>query len=74
MSVSDLGDPAFRISAQAAANHVETGQPVTILDARSLQAWIESPLKVRGAIRIDREHFRIDPSWPKNQLTVVYCT
>jgi hypothetical protein len=62
----------FRISAAEVAAHMATGQLVTVLDARSAQAWSESRLKVRGAIRIDQDRLHIDSSWPKDRLTVVY--
>jgi hypothetical protein len=63
-----------RMSAEEVVARLEAGEPVTVLDARSPQAWGESRLKVRGAIRIDRDCLRIDASWPKDRLTVVYCT
>ena len=63
-----------RISAEEAVSHMQEGRPVTVLDARSPQAWGENRLKVRGAVRIDRDRLHIDPSWPKDRLTVVYCT
>jgi hypothetical protein len=62
------------MSAEEVVARMGAGQPVTALDARSPQAWGESRLKVRGAIRIDRDHLAIDPSWPRDRLTVVYCT
>lgn len=64
----------IRISAEEVAARQEAGQPMTVLDARSRQAWSESRLRVCGDLRVDREHLHIDPSWPKDQLTVVYCT
>jgi len=71
-------DPAVsqpvRISAEEAAARLAVGQPMTVLDARSPKAWRESSLKVRGDIRIDRDNLVIDPSWPRDRLTVVYCT
>jgi hypothetical protein len=39
------------MSAEEVAARTEAGQPVTVLDARSPQAWGESRQKVRGAIR-----------------------
>jgi hypothetical protein len=75
MAVSESGDAQpSRMSAEEVAARLEEGEPVTVLDARSPQAWGESRLKVRGAIRIDRDHLALDPSWPKDRLTVVYCT
>ena len=75
MTVSEpgVGQP-YRISAEVAAAHMESGRPVTVLDARSPHAWSDSRLKVRGDVRIDRDRLHIDPSWPKDRLTVIYCT
>ncbi|HVS38263.1 MAG TPA: rhodanese-like domain-containing protein [Gemmataceae bacterium] len=64
----------IRISAEEAAARMAAGQPMTVLDARSPEAWSESRQRVRGAVRVDRDHLRIEPSWPKDRLTVVYCT
>lgn len=60
------------MSAEEVAAQLKVGQPVTVLDARSSQAWSASHLKVRGAIRIDRDHLHIASSWPKHRLTIVY--
>ena len=64
----------IRISAEEVLAHIREGQPLTVLDARSQQAWSEGRQRVRGDIRIDRDHLHIDPTWPKDRLTVVYCT
>ena len=63
-----------RIDAEEAVGRLEAGQPVTILDARSEQAWFDSGLRVRGDVRIGAGPFRIDPAWPRDRLTVAYCT
>jgi hypothetical protein len=62
------------MSAEEVAARMGAGQPVTALEARSPQAWGESPQKVRGAIGIGRDRLAIDPSWPRDRLTVVYGT
>lgn len=75
MTVSEPGvAQPYRISAEEVAADMEAGRPVTVLDARSPQAWSDSRLKVRGDVRIDRDRLHIDPSWPKDRLTVIYCT
>jgi hypothetical protein len=66
--------PPIRISAEEVVARLQAGQPMTVLDARSRQAWSESRLRLRGDLRIDRDHLHIDLSWPKDRLTVVYCT
>ncbi|HEY8504757.1 MAG TPA: hypothetical protein VIL46_09255 [Gemmataceae bacterium] len=65
---------ALRIEPGELKNRIESGERVTVLDARSEQAWRASETKIRDAIRVDPQHFRPDPSWEKNCLTVVYCT
>jgi len=63
---------ALRIRAEDLQRRMQAGEPVTILDGRNPQAWLGSKEKIQGAIRIEPDHFRIDPNWPKNQLTVAY--
>jgi len=47
---------------------------MTILDARAPSAWESSNMKIPGAIRVEADHVRPDPHWPRDQMTVVYCT
>ena len=63
---------ALRIDPQEFQDHLTAGDPVTILDVRNPKAWSSSDQKIRGAIRVLSDHVRIDPSWPKDQLTVIY--
>jgi rhodanese-related sulfurtransferase len=49
-----------------------SGEPVTLLDVRNDKAWAASPSKLPGAIRVPMRDWHIDPSWPKDQLTVAY--
>ena len=63
---------SLRIDPEGFKVRMESGEPVTVLDARGHQVWEASPDKIRGAIRINPAHFQIDPSWPRDQLTVVY--
>ena len=65
---------AYRISAEEVLAHMQASRAVIVLDARSPQAWSESRVRMRGDIRINRDHLHIDLSSPKDQLTVVYCT
>jgi rhodanese-related sulfurtransferase len=53
---------------------IDSGHPVTVLDARSAQDWSAGRVKIRGAVRVDPDSYRAEPSWPKHRLTVVYCT
>jgi hypothetical protein len=61
-----------RIDAKEVVAHMQAHQQMTVLDARAPKEWSDSRLKVRDAIRIDRDNLHIDPSWPKDRLTVVY--
>lgn len=63
---------APRIDARDLRAKMEAGQAVTVLDARAAKAWAASDKRIRGDVRVDPEHFHADPSWPKEQLTVVY--
>lgn len=73
MAVSTQTTPeALRISPEAARRRLESGGPATVLDVRNPKAWASSPVQIRGATRIDPEHWQIDPSWPKDRFTLVY--
>jgi hypothetical protein len=61
-----------RIGAEELRTRLESGETVTLLDARGHKDWEASPDKIRGAIRVHAAPFPIDPSWPRDQLTVVY--
>src|SRR5947209_20499056 len=69
---NQIGAEHLRITAEDLRARLESGEPVTILDARGEKAWETSPVKIPGAIRVDEEDFHIDPSWPRNRFTVVY--
>ena len=60
------------IGAEEVKARLQGGVPMTVLDARNARAWESSPIKVQGAIRISPAGWHIDPSWPKERLTVVY--
>jgi hypothetical protein len=68
------GAQPYRIGAEEVAARMATGEPMTVLDARSPEAWRDSPLRVRGDVRIDRDRLRIDPAWPRDRFMVAYCT
>ena len=65
-------DRSLRIDPEEVKRRIASGQAVTILDARAPQAWESSDVKVRGAVRVRPDQFRVDPAWPRDQLTVVY--
>ena len=64
----------LRLSAADAKARWQTGQPMTILDARADNAYDESESRIKGDIRVDPHDLEIDPSWPRDRLTLVYCT
>ena len=69
MDVHTSAEKRLRINADEVNMRLEAGEPIAVLDARNREPWESSPVKVRGAIRWTG---RIDPSWPKDRLTVVY--
>jgi hypothetical protein len=61
----------LRIGVEEVRTRQQSGSLVTMLDVRNEEAWESSPVKIRGAIRIQPAEGHIDPFWPKCQLTVV---
>jgi rhodanese-related sulfurtransferase len=74
MNMAHTSTEVLRVRPEDVKAHLEAGQPMTILDVRSPAAWDSSNLKIPGAIRVEADHFRPDPHWPRDQTTVVYCT
>ena len=62
----------LRIDVDEVKARLQSGVPVTMLDVRNDKAWETSPVQIRGAIRVRPADWHIDPSWPKDRLTVVY--
>lgn len=62
----------LRIGAEEVKSRLQSGEAMTILDVRNDRPWQASPVKIRGAVRIEPGQWHIDPSWSKGQLTVVY--
>ncbi|MGH7173735.1 MAG: rhodanese-like domain-containing protein [Gemmataceae bacterium] len=65
-------EQSLRIGAEELRRRLESGEPTTLLDVRNDKPWERSPVKIAGAIRIRPAEWHIDPSWPKDRLTVVY--
>lgn len=65
-------EQSLRIRADELRTRLESGEAVTLLDVRGQRDWEASPDKIQGALRVRAADFRIDPSWPHDQLTVVY--
>lgn len=60
------------MSAEELKAHMAAAESVTVLDVRSPTDWTSSPIKIRGAIRVNAADWEIDPKWPRDRLTVVY--
>jgi phosphoenolpyruvate-protein phosphotransferase len=71
---ADAAPAVPRIEAADLKARLESGQAVTVLDARSAEAWDGGRFRIPGAVRIDDDRLPVDPSWPRDRLTVVYCT
>jgi hypothetical protein len=65
---------AARINAEELKERLGLGEPVTLLDVRSDPAWAESQEMIKAARRVNPNRFQVDPGWPKERLTVTYCT
>ena len=62
----------LRISPAEFKTRLESGEAITIIDARNRSDWEPSPIKIRGALRFQSSYFQSPPAWPHEQLTVVY--
>jgi rhodanese-related sulfurtransferase len=65
-------EQSLRMDAQELRTRLEAGEAATLLDVRNDKPWETSPIKMAGAIRVRPADWHIDPSWPKDRLTVVY--
>ncbi len=64
----------LRIGADEVKARVRSGVPVTVLDVRNDEPREATPIRIAGAVRVRPADWHIDPSWPKDRLTVAYCT
>jgi hemerythrin-like domain-containing protein len=62
----------LRIGAEELRARLESGEAATLLDVRNDKPWTTSSIKIVGAIRVHPADWHIDPSWPKDRLTVFY--
>jgi hypothetical protein len=65
-------EQSLRIGAEELRTRLESGEAATLLDVRGQKDWDASPDKIRGAVRVQAANLQIDPSWPRDRLTVVY--
>jgi hypothetical protein len=74
MATTTAAPETLRIEPRDLKGRLDSGQPVTILDVRAPQAYDASAEKIAGDIRVSPDEFGIDAAWPKDRLTVAYCT
>jgi hypothetical protein len=71
-TASQTATQALRMSAEDAKRRLEKGEAATFLDVCNPKAWDTSNVKIRGAIRLDPNQPHVDPTWPKDRLTLIY--
>ena len=65
-------EQSLRIGVEELRTRLESGEAATLLDVRNDKPWETSAVKIAGALRVRPSEWHIDPSWPKDRLTVVY--
>jgi rhodanese-related sulfurtransferase len=75
MSQAKQGQDVQKISINEVKDLMEKGREVTVVDSRSTDAWGESNVKAKGAVRIPPDDIErhIEGVAPK-EFVVVYCT
>ena len=64
-----------KISVDEVKRLIETGREVTMVDSRSANAWGESNVKARGAVRIPPDDIeRYVTGVSPDEFVVIYCT
>jgi rhodanese-related sulfurtransferase len=64
-----------RITADELKRRMQVGEDFVLVDVRNPQAWAESDVKARNAIRVSLDDFeRYLPRIPKTKPIVTYCT
>jgi rhodanese-related sulfurtransferase len=61
------------LPADEAMDQLQSGEPCLVLDVRAPEDWKGCCLKIQGALRIPPDQVQLDPSWPKDRFTLVYC-
>ena len=74
MATTAAATETLRIEPRDLKARLDSGQRVIILDVRAPQAYDASAEKITGAKRVSPDEIQIDPAWPKDRLTVAYCT
>jgi rhodanese-related sulfurtransferase len=64
-----------RITIDELKRRMQAGEEFVFIDARNPQAWAQSDMKVRNAIRLRAESLEENTSGiPKDKAVVAYCT
>jgi rhodanese-related sulfurtransferase len=64
-----------KITPEELKKKMQAGEDFTVIDVRNPQAWAESDVKARGAIRVPLDSFeQFLPRIPKSKPIVTYCT
>jgi rhodanese-related sulfurtransferase len=61
------------VAADEAMNRLQSGEPVLVVDVRSPEEWRGCQLKIQGALRFSPDRVEMDPTWPRDRFTLVYC-
>jgi rhodanese-related sulfurtransferase len=64
---------ALRIDPFELVHRLRSGEALTLLDVRGPASWRDGLEMIPGAQHVDPFQFAIDPNWPVDQLTVLYC-
>jgi rhodanese-related sulfurtransferase len=64
-----------RISVNEVKRLLDAGQPLTLIDARSPDAWAKSDVQLPGSIRVPPDEVldRVGQI-PRDRLVITYCT
>lgn len=73
MAVSHGRSRAAFLDPEVAMQRLQSGEPVLVLDVRSPEAWARCERKIQGALRFPPDQVDLDPTWPKDRFTLVYC-
>jgi rhodanese-related sulfurtransferase len=64
-----------KITTEELKRRMQAGEDFTLLDVRNPQAWAESDVMAKSAIRVPLEGFeQYLPRIPKNKPIITYCT
>ena len=75
MKLATSTDATSKISVGEVKKLIEMGRDVTVVDSRSADAWGESDIKAKGAVRIPPDDIgRYMNAVSPDEFIVTYCT